>query len=97
MRSTWFAAFMGSLVIASAAAQAMSSPSEANPAVHAVAGQMLVTADGTRIGRVYQVSSDGSVRIILDYNLVTIPFATLSVKHGQLTTSLTRRQVRALH
>lgn len=94
MKSTWIAALMGSFVMATAAVQAMSSPQQA--AVHAVEGQMLITADGARIGRVYQVKSDGSVQIIVDYSMVTIPASTLSVKHGELTTSLTRQQVRNL-
>lgn len=93
MKSRWFAVLMGSFVMTGVAVRAMSSPQK--PAVHAVQGEMLVTADGARIGRVYRVNPDGSVQVIADYlsYIVTIPAATLAMKNGELTTSLTRRQI----
>lgn len=96
MRSTWFVAAIGTFMMASAAAQAISSPQRAANAVHAVEGQMLVTADGARLARVYHVNPDGSVQVILDYRMVTVPVNTLAVKDGRLTTSLTRKQVNSL-
>ncbi len=95
MRSTGLVALMGTMMIASAAAYAAPASKTADPAVHAVSGEMLTTADGARVGRVYQVNSDGSVQIIVDYSMVTVPASTLTMKQGQLTTSLTRNQIRA--
>jgi hypothetical protein len=96
MKSTWFVAAIGTVMMASAAVQAISSPQPAANAVHAAEGQMLITADGARLARVYHVNADGSVQLILDYRMVTVPVNTLSMKNGQLTTSLTRKQVNSL-
>jgi hypothetical protein len=60
-------------------------------------GSMLIAANGTRLGAVYRVGSDGSAQLIIDGKMVTIPAATLSVAGGKLTTSLTKSQVLALH
>jgi len=99
MKSTWFVAAIGTVMVASAAgaAPAISSPQQAANAVHAVEGQMLITADGARVARVYHVNADGSVQVILDYRMVTVPVNTLSVKNGELTTSLTRKQVNSIN
>lgn len=98
MRSTWFVAAIGTVMMGSAAgaAPAISSPQQAASTVHAVEGQMLITADGTHLARVYHVNADGSVQLILDYKMVTVPVNTLSMKDGKLRTSLTRRQVNSL-
>jgi hypothetical protein len=99
MKSTWFVAAIGTVMVASAAgaAPAISSPQQGANAVHAVEGQMLITADGARLARVYHVNADGSVQVILDYRMVTVPVNTLSVKNGELTTTLTRKQVNSLN
>ena len=98
MRSTWFVAVIGTVTMASAAgaAPAISSPQQAASTVHAVEGQMLITADGARLARVYHVNADGSVQVILDYRMVIVPVNTLSEKKGELTTTLTRKQVNSL-
>jgi hypothetical protein len=60
-------------------------------------GQMMVTANGTRLAPVYRVTGDGSAQVILDGKMVTIPASTLSATDGKLTTSLTKSEVLALH
>jgi hypothetical protein len=63
----------------------------------AAKGNMLVAADGARLAPVYRLGPDGSPQIILDGKLVTVPAATVSMASGRLTTSLTKREVLALH
>jgi hypothetical protein len=75
---------------------AQASDSAAAP-VSAVKGNMLIAADGARLAPVYRVGADGSPQIILDGKMVTIPAATLSMTSGKLTTSLTKREVLAIH
>lgn len=96
MKSTWFVALAGTMMMSSVAAYAAPASNTTDAAVHAAAGEMLVTADGARIGRVYMVKDDGSVQIIIDYTMVTIPASTLTMKNGELTTSLTRTQIRKM-
>ena len=55
--------------------------------VSAREGQMVYGANGQRIGAVYHVSKDGSVQVILDGNLVTIPVDQLAVANGKLSSS----------
>jgi hypothetical protein len=69
----------------------------AAPAVSAVKGSMLISANGSRLAQVYRVGADGSAQIIIDGKLVTVPASTLSVSGGKLTTSLTKSEVLALH
>jgi hypothetical protein len=66
-------------------------PAMAGPAV--TEGQMLVGSDGTRIGRVIHVGSDGSPQVMFNGRLVTIPVASLSTVNDRLTTSLTKDQL----
>jgi hypothetical protein len=64
--------------------------------VTATEGKMLIAANGSRVGSVYRVTSDGSAQLIVDGKLVTIPAATLSVVDGKLTTSLSKDEIRKL-
>jgi hypothetical protein len=62
----------------------------------AAPGKMLIDANGGRLALVDRVDQDGSVEIIIDGRLVTVPAATLSVVGGRLVTSLKKPQVLAL-
>jgi hypothetical protein len=90
---SWFIALVFACVAVTAAAQAQSSPE----AVVGAKGQMLVAANGARLGPVYRVGADGSAQIFIDGKLVTIPVATLSTANGRLTTSLSKSEVLALN
>lgn len=60
------------------------------------AGTMLRDANNYRLGAVNRVNADGSVAVIIDARLVTIPAASLSVVEGKAQTSLTKREVISL-
>lgn len=60
------------------------------------AGRILRDAGNVRLGKIDRVNPDGSVRIILDERFVTIPAETLSVQNGEVTTSLTKKEVARL-
>jgi len=66
------------------------------PAATAHVGQMLRDASGGRIGAVTEVYKDGSVQVIYNSQLVTIPAASLATTDGKLTSSLTRKQLSQL-
>ncbi len=91
MKSSWIVAAALVFVAATAVAQDSSS------AALAAKGQMLVAANGSRLGSVYKVVSDGSVQLIIDGKMITVPAATLSSSDGKLATSLTKSEVLALH
>lgn len=59
-------------------------------------GTPVISAEGSRLGQVYRVTGDGSVQIILDGRMVTIPVSTLSTQNGAVTTSLKKPEVLAL-
>jgi hypothetical protein len=63
----------------------------------AAKGQMLVAANGSRLGPVYRVAADGDVQMILGGKMVTVPASTLSSVEGRLTTSLSKSEVLLLH
>ncbi|MDE2405198.1 MAG: hypothetical protein KGM17_11090 [Sphingomonadales bacterium] len=50
-------------------------------------GQMVYGANGQRIAPIYRVTADGSVQVILDGKLTTIPAAILSVANGKVVSS----------
>jgi hypothetical protein len=60
-------------------------------------GQMLVAANGSRLGPVYRVATGGDVQMIIGGKMVTVPASTLSSVDGKLTTSLSKSQVLALN
>jgi len=85
---SWFAMLVCACAALTAVVQAQSST-----AVVTAKGQMVVAANGARLGPVYRVSADGSPQIIIDGKMVTIPAATLSNANGKLTTSLSKSEV----
>src|ERR1700742_4896075 len=93
MKTAWIAAVACVLAAAGASAQ----DSFDNGAALASKGQILVAANGSRLGSVYRVGQDGSVQMIIDGKMVTVPGTTLSNSDGKLTTSLTKSEVLALH
>lgn len=54
------------------------------------AGKMLYAANGGRLASVYRVDNDGSVQLIMDGRMRTVPGNTLSMVDGKLTTSLSK-------
>jgi hypothetical protein len=50
-------------------------------------GQIIFDAAGHKIAPAYHVNADGSVQIILDGTLVTLPAATLTSKDGKVVSS----------
>ncbi len=50
-------------------------------------GKMVYGANGQRLAPVYRVNSDGSVQLIMEGRLVTIPATVLSEVNGKLTSS----------
>ena len=90
MRKPLFAVLMGSLLVLAAVADD-AAPGE-NAGI-AEKGKMLMASDGARLGQVYRVAADGSVQLILDGRMVSVPASTLSLVGGKLTTSLTKRDL----
>jgi len=93
VRNIWIATVACVLATATAVAQDQF-PASAGPAAR---GQILVASNGSRLGAVYRVGSDGSAQMIIDGKMVTVPVSTLSNVDGKLTTSLTKSEVLALH
>jgi hypothetical protein len=56
-------------------------------------GALVFSADGARLSEVYRVTDDGSVQIIFDGKMVTIPGSSLSTRDGKLTTSLKKSEI----
>lgn len=84
------------LGFAVAVAQAQTAPAAVGT-ISVSKGQMLVSANGARLGVVYRVAADGSPQVMFDGKLVTIPVATLSTSDGKLVTSLSKSAVSDLH
>jgi hypothetical protein len=88
-----FAAFAVALAVVAApafAADLASTPATAH------AGDMLRDANNTRLSAVDTVNKDGSVGIIYNGHVVTIPAASLGSANGKLVTSLTKAQISAM-
>jgi hypothetical protein len=83
---------MFAVISASAGAQEASSTAPV-----AAKGKMLFASNGGRLGSIYRVGDDGSVQLILDGKMKTVPANTLSVADGKLTTSLSKAEVISLH
>jgi hypothetical protein len=60
-------------------------------------GQLLLAANGARLGTVYRLTADGSPQVIIEGRMVTIPATTLSVSNGKLMTSLSKTAVSEIH
>jgi hypothetical protein len=52
-----------------------------------VEGKMVYAANGQRLAPVYRVNADGSVQMIMEGRLVTVPATVLSEVNGKLTSS----------
>jgi hypothetical protein len=94
VKTPWIAVLAFALISFSAAAADQSADKSASVASK---GQTLVASNGSRLGQVYRVGSDGAVQMIIDGKLITVPAATLSSKDGKLTTSLSKSEVLALN
>ena len=57
------------------------------------AGKMLYSADGKRLATIYRVDRDGTVQVILNGKMVTVPADTVSLANGKIQTSLNKSQV----
>lgn len=81
-----------------AAIHAQPAPQTSVAAASVVAreGQVLYDGKGKRVITVNRVATDGSVKVIFDGRLVTVPAATLSLVNGKLTTSLTKAEIAKL-
>jgi hypothetical protein len=64
--------------------------------VKLTSGQVLRDVDMNKLGPISQVNGDGSVQIIYEQRLVTIPAASLSVVDGKAKTSLSRKDLAKL-
>jgi hypothetical protein len=93
VKKPWLVVVMCAFVLP-AAAQA---PSEVPQVAVAEKGKILVAANGSRLGPINRIGADGSAQVIVDGRLVSIPASTLSSMNGKLTTSLTKKEVLALH
>lgn len=82
-----------------AATLALAAPALAQgPAKPISAGTTLRSSDMGRVGQIDRVNADGSVQIIFRTKFVTVPASTLSVTDkGEVTTSLTKREIAKLH
>lgn len=69
---------------------------EAPATVTAARGQMVVAANGARIGRVTRLADDGSPQVIFEGKVVTVPLSTLSVVEGRLVSTLSPAEIAAL-
>lgn len=87
MKKSLLAAVVLAAISVSASAADTAAP------VKVSAGKMLYAANGGRIASVYRVNGDGSVQLILDGSMRTVPASTLSMADGKLTTSLSKAEV----
>lgn len=89
------------LIVLAAALATVAAPAFAGnvsapaPAVAHV-GDMLRDANNVRLSSVDSVNGDGSVSIIYNDRVITIPATSLSTVDGKLVTSLTKAQVRSM-
>jgi hypothetical protein len=88
MKNSYLAAMVCVLVTLTAAAQDVDTS--------AVKGKMLTASNGARLGQVFRVAADGSVQMIIDGKLISVPASTLTRVDGRLTTSLSKNEVLAL-
>ena len=91
MKAPWISVVACALISFSAVA------ADQTAAVAPSKGQMLLAANGSRLGAVYRVSADGGVQMIIGGKMVTVPASTLSSVDGKLTTSLSKSEVLALN
>ena len=65
----------------------------APPALVVERRELILSADGARVGNVMSLNEDGSPRVIFNQKVLTIPASTLSRADGRLVTSLTHRDL----
>lgn len=73
------------LMIASAPAMAQGSAT-----VPVSTGKTVYDSEGHKVGRIYRVTSEGNLQIILNGRMVTVLASTLSDTNGKITTSVSR-------
>ena len=56
-------------------------------------GKMIYSANGQRLAPVYRVNADGSVQLIMEGRLLTLPATLLSDVNGKLTASQTKGEL----
>ena len=88
---------LGMMICVFVAVPALAEDGSAHAPVVPTKGKMVVAVNGSRLGPVYRVTPDGSVQVIIDGKMATIPAATLSMTNGELTTSLSKSDVIATH
>ncbi len=93
MKKSWLVIVMCAFVLPAAA----QGPSDASAAAVVEKGKMLVAANGSRLGLVNRIGTDGAALVIIDGRMVAVPANTISAADGKLLTSLTKSQVLALH
>jgi predicted lipoprotein with Yx(FWY)xxD motif len=93
VKNAWVAVLVCGLMLTGAGA---AFAKEDAAAAVAAKGQMLIAANGARLGTVYRVDSDGAVQMIIGGKMVTVPASTLSIVDGRLVTSLSKNQILAL-
>jgi hypothetical protein len=91
-----FSLILAAPALSQTAAATTTAPTAAAPAAAAKVGEMLIDANGGRLGRVDRVNDDGSAEILIDDRVATIPATTLSMVNGRLMTSMKKSQVLAL-
>jgi hypothetical protein len=94
VKTPWIPVLICALISFSAAADQATGDKAASVAAK---GQTLIASNGSRLGQVYRVGSDGAVQMIIAGKLVTVPASTLSSVDGKLTTSLSKSEVLALN
>lgn len=84
---------IAALAVAGISAQASAEDAPAAAAVTAKVGQLLVTSDAKRIGRIDRVEAT-RVGVIYDTKYIFVPVASLSAgENGRIVTSLTRKDI----
>ncbi len=96
MKTSSFIVSLCAFVSLSGTVHAVPSADAVTAQASPVKGSMLVSADGARLAPVYRLGTDGSLQIILEGKMLTVPATTLSTAGGRLTTTLTKREVLAL-
>lgn len=56
-------------------------------------GEMIYGPNGKALAAAYHVNSDGSVQIIVDGQLVTLPASTLSTSNGKTVSSKSKTDI----
>ncbi len=96
-RKLMVSSFLSVALMASVPYVAKAQESEA-PAVTLTAeneGEMLYSADGRRVGAIYETFEDGGAGVIVQRKLIVIPAGTFAREDGKLKTTLTYRELMA--